>query len=189
MPQEIISLEESRRLVELEEKIEKGLNTFIAVGEALAEIRDKRLYRSTHGTFEDYCKEEWEMTARHARNLMGAAEVAIGLAEMGTIVPKREAQMRPLISLPKDQQQQAWRNAVDSSGGVQPSTNQVEAAVQEVRSETEIPKREPAFQPSNGMQYANLAIDNLRKIQPNDTERDKAFMAVQRFITQNYQAK
>ena len=28
-------------------------------GDVASEIRDARLYRQTHGTFEDYCKERW----------------------------------------------------------------------------------------------------------------------------------
>ena len=44
-----------RRLAELELVIERGLKTFVEVGAALLGIRDGRLYRETHATFEDYC--------------------------------------------------------------------------------------------------------------------------------------
>ena len=47
-----ITLDESRRLVELEKTIEHGLKTFLEVGAALAEIRDKKLYRVEHSTFD-----------------------------------------------------------------------------------------------------------------------------------------
>lgn len=188
MSTELISIEESRRLVELEEVIEKGIGTFIKVGEALAEIRDKRLYRVSFKTFEEYCREEWQMSKRHCDRLIAAAEVVENLGPRG---PVTEKQTRPLTKLPAEQQPAAWSKAVESANGAQPTAKQVEAAVEEVQAEAEpeAPKRERAFQPSNGMQYAALAIENLKKIQPNDTERDKAYMAVQRFLTQNYQAK
>lgn len=43
---------DTERLKELESVIERGTKTFIEVGYALAEIRDQRLYRQTHATFE-----------------------------------------------------------------------------------------------------------------------------------------
>ena len=54
------------RLPELEAVIERGLATFIEVGKALMEIQDGRLYRETHATFEDYCRQRWEMSRVHA---------------------------------------------------------------------------------------------------------------------------
>jgi hypothetical protein len=59
LAQRALSLTESSRRAELEEVIELGLATFITVGNALLEIRDSRLYRDTHATLEDYCRERW----------------------------------------------------------------------------------------------------------------------------------
>jgi hypothetical protein len=84
---------ETTRLVELECVIEQGIATFIAVGNALSEIRESRLYRETHATFEDYCLERWKFTGRRGRQLIAAAEI-------GTVVPvENEAQARELIPL------------------------------------------------------------------------------------------
>jgi hypothetical protein len=33
-------------------------------GTALLEVRDRRLYRETHATFEDYCRERWRFSDR-----------------------------------------------------------------------------------------------------------------------------
>ena len=52
------------RLAECEAVIERGQQTFIEVGQALMEIRDSRLYRETHATFEAYCNERWGWTRR-----------------------------------------------------------------------------------------------------------------------------
>lgn len=47
--QEIVSTEERNELAQHEGVIERGLKTFVDVGNALLAIRDKRLYRQDHG--------------------------------------------------------------------------------------------------------------------------------------------
>jgi hypothetical protein len=51
-----LTSDEAERLLECETVIEKGFQTFIEVGIVLLEIRDKRLYRQSYETFEDYCR-------------------------------------------------------------------------------------------------------------------------------------
>jgi hypothetical protein len=102
---------ESVRLSDLETVIRNGLDTFMEVGSALMEIRNSRLYRATHGSFQAYCRERWQMTDRRARQLMAAAETIANLEVGGTIVPITESQARPLAALPPEQQQEAWTRA------------------------------------------------------------------------------
>jgi hypothetical protein len=64
-----------RDLATCERVIQSGMNTFIAVGVALAEIRDERLYRRTHATFEAYCSERWSFSRQRALQLIDAATV------------------------------------------------------------------------------------------------------------------
>lgn len=128
-----ITTAESKRLVELEEIIEKGINTFKAVGAALAEIRDKELFRSSHDNFEDYCREEWEMSHWYAHKVIASAAVASVLDNCPT-QPKTESQARPLTKLETPvQQQAAWKAAVQVSEG-KPTAKHVEAAVKAVQS-------------------------------------------------------
>lgn len=84
-----LALAEVDRLQELEETVERGLATFVEVGQALMEIRDSRLYRSSHSTFEDYCRERWGWTRQHANRTIRAAEVA-GVLEPTGSIPVRE---------------------------------------------------------------------------------------------------
>src|SRR4051794_22622304 len=60
----------------LEAVVDRGLAAFLEVGTALTEIRDRRLYRDTHDTFENYCREHWRIGASRARQLISAAEAA-----------------------------------------------------------------------------------------------------------------
>jgi hypothetical protein len=132
-----ITIEESKRLILLEEQIKRGLDTFVEVGEALLEIRDSRLYRIEHETFEAYCREKWGMSRQNAHELIGAALVNENLS--GTPdKPKITAvsQARPMTKLEPEQQKEAWNKAVEMAGGEQPTAKIVEAAVLEVMEPT-----------------------------------------------------
>ena len=48
---------ERQQFDQLDETVRRGLATFIEVGQALTEIRDRRLYREDYSTFEDYLAE------------------------------------------------------------------------------------------------------------------------------------
>lgn len=97
------------RLSELEATIERGLATFVEVGQALLEIRDSRLYRDSHGTFEDYCRERWGFNRQRASQLIQASEVSKYLDSP----PQNDAQARELAPLKDDPERmvEAWEEA------------------------------------------------------------------------------
>lgn len=181
-----LTIQESARLVELEDIIERGVKNFIKVGEALIEIRDKKLY-APYATFEDYCREEWEMGRTFVfYTIEGAKAVKALDVHNCEHLPKTEAQARPLTKLETpEQQREAWSAAVESSNG-KPTAKHVEAAVDEIKGRDTAPKTPlPKYIPANGLQYADMAILNLQKIQPNDTQRAAAFARVSKWITKN----
>ena len=112
--------------------IERGMGTFQAVGSALEVIRAERLYRESHATFEDYCRERWRMTRQSANRMIGASAVARNLEPIGSI-PASEAQARPLANLPADEQREVWTGVViEAERDGQPVTAaRVEAAVRQ----------------------------------------------------------
>jgi hypothetical protein len=62
------------RLVVLESIVSRGLQAYIAVGAALEEIRERKLYREQgFATFDDYCLQRWNMSARTAYQRIDAA--------------------------------------------------------------------------------------------------------------------
>jgi hypothetical protein len=101
---------EITELESCESVIRAGLNTFVEVGTALMTIRDKRLYRASHGTFEDYCREKWGMKQSRAYQMMDAAATVASL-KSSTIVelPANEAQARPLTRVPSEQRAEVWQ--------------------------------------------------------------------------------
>jgi hypothetical protein len=72
---------ESARLAELELVVERGIGTFKAVGDALAEISNHRLYRATHATFKEYVETKWKMAVRTAYEHIQRAELVKSLPE------------------------------------------------------------------------------------------------------------
>ena len=92
---------ERSELIECEAVIEHGRTTFVEVGNALAAIREKKLYRETHETFDTYCKERWGYTRDYACKLIGSASIAEQLQNVdhGIHSPANERQVRPLLQL------------------------------------------------------------------------------------------
>ena len=109
-----LTSDESRRLRECEGVIQRGLDTFYEVGNALAKIRDDRLYRIKYATFEDYCRERWRMSKTHANRLIDSSEVIANLTPIG-VTPTNEAQARELASLEPDVQRAVWQIAVSTA--------------------------------------------------------------------------
>lgn len=108
---------EQNTLQVCEEIIERNLKAFIETGDALLAIRDGRLYRATHNTFEDYCLNKWGLKQSRAYQLMDAAEVVHDL-KSSTIVelPANEAQARPLTSIETpEERREVWKEAVETA--------------------------------------------------------------------------
>jgi hypothetical protein len=97
--------------------IAKGMTAFLEVGGALARIRDGRLYRATHDTFEAYCTEKWSLSKSHIYRLIAAAEVAENVKSASPTgdEPENENQVRALAELDPDEQAEAWAEAVETA--------------------------------------------------------------------------
>lgn len=129
-----LSMAEAVQLQDLEETIQAGLDTFVAVGEALATIRNEKLYRQSHKTFEDYCNERWNFSRSYASRLIGAASVVNDLLPMGNNMPmpSNERMTRPLAQLAPELRQEAWRRAVATAPDRDVTADQVQQVVDEM---------------------------------------------------------
>jgi len=112
---EILNIDESHELERCEVVIKQGLNTFIEVGQALRTIKEKRLYRISFKTFEDYCVGMWAFKRSEAYRLIDASVVISNLSPIGDILPKTESQTRPLTSLEPEIQKEVWNEVVKQS--------------------------------------------------------------------------
>ncbi|MEH2160464.1 MAG: hypothetical protein V7K38_05330 [Nostoc sp.] len=148
---ELTEQEISDRL-HLERKVERA---FFEAGKALMELRDRRLYRSTHKTFEEYCRDRFSYTYRHVNYLIAGSVIVDNIKmgtnssqnesedEMGTnssqILPTSEVQVRPLAKLEPQQQPEAWQQAVEKAEGKVPSGRIVKDVVQQIMERTKVP--------------------------------------------------
>jgi hypothetical protein len=117
----------------MEQTIEGGLKTFYEVGIGLLTIRDGRLYRQGHQTFEVYCKERWGFQRAHAYRLIDAAQTAERVSPIGDIKPANEAQVRPLTCLRPERQKEAWRRAVETAPEGKVTARHVETVVRQMK--------------------------------------------------------
>jgi hypothetical protein len=118
--EELTPDEEVERL-RLERLVERS---FYTAGKALQRLRDLRLYRSTHRSFDAYVKERFGYGKNNANMKILASSVVDELEKMttngGQILPTSERQVRPLTVLEPEQQRAAWEQAVSLSGGSVP---------------------------------------------------------------------
>jgi len=164
---EELTPDEERERHRLELRVERA---FYEAGAALRELRDRRLYRSTHKTFEEYCQYRFGYHRRHSYQLINAAAVVENLCaisaqtDLGTkntqILPTSEYQIRPLTKLEPVEQLIAWQQAVEEADGKVPSGRIVKGIVERL-------KEKRLFVASNFCQVGDVFI--LKKLE--GTER------------------
>ena len=135
---ELTQEEQSDRL-HLERKVERA---FFEAGKALTELRDRRLYRSTHKTFDEYCLDRFGYNRSRSYQLVDAAVVVDNLQKCPQIVdilPTAEGQVRPMTKLEPQEQHEAWLRAVELAGGKIPTGRIVKDVVQRIMERTQVP--------------------------------------------------
>ena len=142
--------EEQRDRLHLERRVERA---FFEAGKALTELRDRRLYRSTHKTFEEYCRDRFGHSRQQSNYLIAAAGVYENLTTIGCqnvenenlttngsqILPTSERQVRPMTKLEPQEQQEVWLRAVELAGGKVPTGRIVKDVVQKIMERTKVP--------------------------------------------------
>ena len=147
---EELSEEEVAQRHRLEIKVERA---FREAGLALKELKDRKLYRSTHRTFEDYCRDRFGFERRHPYRLINAAVVIENLEEFcvqfGHILPTKESICRPLTALTPDRQRQVWREALAETDGKHPTGQLIKGIVERL-------KEKPLTKTSNFCQVGDV---------------------------------
>jgi hypothetical protein len=101
---------DKKALAKAESVIEKSIRSFVEVGQALANIRDSRLYRATHDTFEAYVSERWHWERRMAYGYIEAAKVQENVQSaaqlpgvehartLAPLSPEKQRELAPLVA-------------------------------------------------------------------------------------------
>lgn len=123
-----LSFEESRDLARLEGYIERGWGVFLQVGRALIEIRDRKLYRARHKTFQAYLEGRWGISRPRGYQLIEAAEIAKQLIEAGESPPDSERIARDLAYFPEDMRVAIMRKARKLAGDLAVTSKHIREA-------------------------------------------------------------
>lgn len=132
---EPLSPEEQEERSRLERVIEEGFDQATA---ALVEIRDRRLYRSTHKSFAAYCQDKYGFCRRKIDYAINFSKVVENLQKPRTIhsqnqidensstvsaliLPTKVEQTKCLAKLEPDEQRQVWNKAVEAANGKVPT--------------------------------------------------------------------
>lgn len=126
-----LSADEKRDLAQHEARIKDGMKIVFDVALALTGIRNGRLYRETHKTFELYCDERWGFTKTHANRMIAGASVLEDLTPIGA-KPKNIEQTKPLTRLKPEQRREAWAVAQERAAGKEVTAFDLEQAAAKV---------------------------------------------------------
>lgn len=112
---------EVARLNKLEAIVQRGLDTDLALGNALAEISDASLYRATHQTFEGYLRDRWKIRRSPDGQLRQATEAADSpFSDLKVPDPATASQPR-VVALVRNRGRgwlaNAWKQARNAFGG------------------------------------------------------------------------
>lgn len=161
----LLTNDEITALQECETVIAKGRESFMGVGLALTRIRNERLYRQTHKTFEGYCKEKWEFGKAYAYYLIGSVKVIENVhpgGQNGAPITN-EKQARELGKAPADKQAEAWEEATKDKPN--PSAKEVKEAVKKVAKPKVDPKDPPLSKGTqNALDQVSVFKDILSRV-------------------------
>jgi intracellular sulfur oxidation DsrE/DsrF family protein len=171
----LLSFQERQERNALEQTV---VQAFYIAGESLKALRDKRLYRETHATFEAYIRDRFAFTRRAADYLISAASVVKNLKREQivlkcNILPTNESQCRPMANLPEDAQRKAWSKAVELAGNKVPNARIVKEAVKSLIEVDKKPDRvesssaknkELLYKPGTGIDYVVHLDENTFKL-------------------------
>lgn len=112
-----LTTEERQQFERCERVIEKNMLNVVEFGQALATIRDLKLYREQFTTWEEYVFRRWEIKARTSYQYITAFEVYENVRNCAQteLLPSNEYQLRQLARLDDFHRAEAWLKAVETS--------------------------------------------------------------------------
>lgn len=142
MANELLNRSEQVRLNACKEIIVKGMATVLEVAGAMVEIRDGRLYRAKHKTFEEFCQTEFGLTRQRVNQLIKHKQLVQNLETMVSknedeeeLFPEiNERQARELSKVEPEKQAEVLAKASEDGP---PTAAKIREAAAEVEAEEE----------------------------------------------------
>lgn len=166
---------DEKYLAEREKIVSLGIKATIATAKALFEIHSfggGRLWKAGHPTFEAYCRARWDLKKSQAYRLVECGKFIAGLEKrgqdedspFGEKLPKNEAQVRPLLSLPEEHRLECWKGILADAEPADLTAREVNAKVRQFAADHELPGFEQGDGPEKKASVAAKQLDKLRKI-------------------------
>ncbi len=128
----------------------RGLQAVAAVreaGRALNTLKSRDLWRDTHNSWQEYVQGKFRITARRAHQLVEFSAFTDAVAEAigtsGTEVTLSERALRPLADVPAEQVAETIAEAVEESGGGEPTPAAIRRAAAKRKSKPKGRKAKP----------------------------------------------
>lgn len=143
-----LSKAEADRLEDCEYIIERGLTTFVAVGNAMLEVRERKLWRGAYKSFEEWVETRFEVGRRQADRTIAASQVVV-LLDGVEVKPRSEAVARELVPLRDEpgELQSAWTEVLVEHGE-RPTAAQTHEIVQRHLRDEDLPVIEATAKPA-----------------------------------------
>src|SRR5215831_8548680 len=132
---DLLNEQEEALFADCEADIQQNLRGTFILGWRLEQIRDQKLYRQTHKTFEGYCRERWDFSKSHANRHIKAhvcEEYLKSIKDNEVYVPTKESQVRYIADLEPEQQVEVARKVKQAVGSKQASAGDFGVARQEL---------------------------------------------------------
>jgi DNA repair photolyase len=170
---------QDRAYLETREKvITRAVTASIAAAQALYEIysyRDGLLWKPKYKTFEAYCSAKWAYAKAHAYRLVNSGDFLVelqkhspnrGLPEEhqspnGDWYPRNEAQIRPVLSLPRDRRIEFWGELVKEAKPSKLTSVTIAQRTRAYATKNGFQNCKAATPPPPGKQAAERALDRL----------------------------
>jgi hypothetical protein len=138
------------RLRECERIVKRGSKTFMEVGNALAEIRDGKLWREAqapndeagYASFDDYTQRRFGFSKSYASRLISGLK-AVEKLPIGNI---NEAQARELAAVPAESRKEVYDAASEATDG-KPTARAIREAAERLQSDSNAPAPEDDSEP------------------------------------------
>lgn len=153
---------EKKQLAACLDVVRKNLTSFVAVGMALKTIRDRKLYREAHSSFESYCLANFNFTYSYGFRLIKSAELVeelkprLAALPIGNeLVPTTESQARELMKVEPRHRVEVLKLAYEKAGGRALSAVRIEQAALVVQP----PKGKKSKPARNGTGKLEIELD------------------------------
>jgi hypothetical protein len=163
---EVLSASEANRLRHCEKDLEHFRENYYKAGEALKVIRDQRLYRQTHKTFELYLEERWGMSRGWAHELIGTSEVMKTLSGIPNIPPPANQSQAVELTILKESEDRvwAWKKVVATTPPEEITAKRVAAIVKERREKVASKKKPVSAAPEPSPKAVERALSHIESM-------------------------